>query len=219
MPPLAKWADKPFPRLHQTGAMPLGLGHHLQQIAGREAHLRYTPGHWLHSVAKSPPFECDVKDVATFVWSLAAIRLWLKSPERDEQYSIASDRVHRLPPKLEPKRAIFAQTVELYSERGAQRLEAFLALGFAFACGEGRHSLKLWRPFSLPICQTGLGKRSSVLADDDAMAIVIKEHFQNLRSRLNTAIDDLGRNEVHKRSQILFAALRAIAFPTFRRKV
>lgn len=207
MPRLAADYHHSFPMSDSSRSIPLGLAQLHASIAKAEWPNRQMPGHWLSRLDYAAA-GCTQAEAAVFIWALQSVRVWLKSDEQAAQYALASKRVHFLPRGLARSRPLLERTVELHSTRGGQRIEALAALGFAFACGKLTLSLKPWRALSHEISHIGLGQTGQA-SDDD----VAEQRFNSLRSRLNTARAELGRDLVSKRARETFHAFQFSAFP------
>jgi hypothetical protein len=202
--------DEPFPRLFEK-SIPLGLSS-LMKAARQEAwRRRGEPGYWSIGISDKLEQGIHFQDVATFIMAIRCFGKWQKSEERELHYKRASKRAHYVPKGIPGVRPILAPTVYLYSERGGQRLEALAALGFALRSGKKKHSLRLWRPFSLAIYRGGLGDAESTAPNDERASEAVDRYFRNIRSRLNTASEELGCEDTVRQARRVFSALRLAA--------
>lgn len=205
--PRAPDFDQPFPSLDPTSSIPLGLARLQASAAARDWSRRSDPDHWLNQIDYQA-VGCSLEDAATFIWSLRSAKAWIGSPQQGNLYKLASKRVHFLPRGMARLHPLLARTVNLYSTRGGQRIEALSALGFALSCGRSGHSLKCWGIIAEQIVRNGLGRTDPKLNISNAA----EQHFKALRSRLNTARDEWGTDELHKAARKTFAAFHSSGF-------
>lgn len=159
-------------------------------LAGIEADRRYG--------------KMTVRDALVFVLTLAAVREWQRSHMRIRKYNRARQlsKFANNPPWYYPEDVKETQRKNRKWERN--RIEAFVALGFARRAGYGTHSRALWRTVERAILTDGLGAsrtKEAPTVDD------VDDLFELIRGRLNYWSTTLSRATVEALADEMFSVL------------